>query len=482
MFLSGERRSLTGILFSLCCVLFISACASSESNDELKPSTSDSQSTVPAATADQPAAPTADAGQSQSQSTLLQGPPKAGLTAPDSTQPGPIKIGLLLPLSGSSADVGQALFEAAQLALFDIGNPRLTLLPKDTRGTPEGAAAAADAVLSEGAEIILGPLFSRSVEAVAARAETVGVNVVAFSNDRTAARSGVFLMGLFPDAQIDKAVRHANRQGLRRFAALVPDSDYGSRVIGALEKAVYGFGGELVQVERFPANAQPGDDSLTESVKRLADYDRRHNELLQHRKELEARDDELSRKALKRLQGIDAYGDLDFDAVVLADGGSRLRSLAPLLPFYDVDTKKVPLIGTVLWDDPSLINEPALDGALFAAPGPAGRAAFRDRFQATYQRRPPRVASLAYDAIALVGALAADRDAATEDATQSLIAKPPLFDSAALSDDAGFAGYDGIFRLRPDGTVERGLAVVKITATGFQVVEPAPTDFDALTN
>jgi hypothetical protein len=173
---------------------------------------------------------------------------------------------------------------------------------------------------------------------------------------------------------------------------------------------------------------------------------------------------------------------LEFDAVVLADGGSRLRSLAPLLPFYDVDTQKVPLIGTVLWDDPSLTNEPALNGALFAAPGPAGRAAFRDRFQATYQRRPPRVASLAYDAIALVGALVADREAAADGAVQPLITQAPLFDSAALSDDAGFAGYDGIFRLRPDGTVERGLAVLQITANGFRVVEPAPTDFDALTN
>src|SRR3546814_469805 len=80
--------------------------------------------------------------------------------------PPPVKVGLLLPLSGSRADVGQALLNAAQLALFDLGGERFTLVVRDTKGTPEGAAAAAEAALAEQAVLLLGPLFATSAEAV----------------------------------------------------------------------------------------------------------------------------------------------------------------------------------------------------------------------------------------------------------------------------------------------------------------------------
>ncbi len=398
------------------------------------------------------------------------------LTRPD--QPGGIKIGLLLPLSGPAAEAGQAMLSAAQMALFDAGDQRLILLPRDTGGTPEGASAAVEAALNEGAEIILGPVFADAVRAVAPITRARRISVVAFSNDRTVAGDGVYLMGLLPEDQVTRVVNFAFLQGLRRFAVLAPDSPYGQRVVDSLREAVFANGAEITQTVLYPANAGPGDEELLASVRQLADYDRRREELENQRDVLARRKDELSRLALKRLEGLDSFGELDYEAVLLADGGTRLTAVAPLLPFYDIDTKEIRLLGTALWDDPSITAEPALQGAWFAAPPPAGREAFRKRFQEVYGQKPPRIASLAYDALALAAVMVVEQP--TESAFGDRFID--IFGEQALTNASGFAGYDGIFRFSFAGTAERGLSILEVRGQGFEVVDPAPKSFEDAIN
>src|SRR3546814_1140 len=141
-----------------------------------------------------------------------------------------------------------------------------------------------------------------------------------------------------------------------------------------------------------------------------------------------------------------------------------LRALAPLLPCFDIDPRAVKFIGTGLWDDASLGSEPALLGGWYAGPAQDGFEAFRKRFEQAFNHRPPRLASLAYDATALVGILAQRGGAAA-------------FSDAVLTSPDGFAGYDGIFRFRADGTVERGLAILEVQRRGSRVIDPAPASF-----
>lgn len=393
-------------------------------------------------------------------------------------RPGAIRIGLLLPLSGPAAEAGQAMLLAAQMALFDSGDKRLTLLPRDTGGSPEGATAAVEAVLDEGAEIILGPVFADAVRAVAPITRARRISVVAFSNDRTVAGDGVYLMGLLPEDQVTRVVNFAFLQGLRRFAVLAPDSPYGQRVIDSLREAAYANGAEVTQTVLYPANAGPGDEELLASVRQLADYDRRREELENQRRVLARRKDELSKLALKRLEGLDSFGELDYEAVLLADGGTRLTAVAPLLPFYDIDTKEIRVLGTALWDDPSITAEPALQGAWFAAPPPGGREAFRTRFQEVYGEKPPRIASLAYDALALAAVMVVEQPTDSAFGDRFI----DIFGEQALTNASGFAGYDGIFRFSFDGTAERGLSILEVRGQGFEVVDPAPKTFEDAIN
>jgi len=376
-----------------------------------------------------------------------------------------VRVGLLLPLSGQQAPLGRAMLDAAQLALFDFSDSRFELLPHDTKGLPGEAAYAVSLAVGDGAQLMIGPLLGPSVEAVAPMARASGVPVLGFSSDRNVAGDGVYTMGFLPGAEVDRVVAYALSRGLSRFAILAPDDAYGETVTNAMSSALALYGGSLVDAAYY----HPAGDDLDPVIRRLADYDQRRQALLELRAELEAKDDELSKKALERLENLETLGDLPYDALLIADGGSRLQRVAALLPFYDIDPRKVRMLGTGQWDAQAVGAEPALLGGWYAAPEPARRQTFIDRFQSVYGYAPPRLATLAYDAAALAAVLA--RNGAERPYTPEALMQP-----------SGYAGRDGIFRFSAAGVAERGLAVLQVQQRGAEVIDPAPTSFATLTN
>lgn len=385
-------------------------------------------------------------------------------SAPAAAPADGVRVAVLLPLSGPNAAVGRALLDAAQLAVFDVADARLSILPRDTRGTSEGAAAAAESAIADGARLIVGPLFATEAVAVAQRARGAGISVLSLSNDLAIAGSGVFVLGIPPRTQVERIVTFARSRGLSRYAAMLPNNGYGAAVESALRETARRVGGEIAAIERY----DPATKDASPVVRRLAAYESRRAALQQQRKQLEAGTDEVSRQALRRLEGLDTLGEVEFDSVLLPDFGDRLLAIAPLLPYYDIDPARVRLLGTALWDDSRVTREPALTGAWFAAPPPEARAGFVQRYRELYRRDPPRVATIAYDAVALAAVLA--RGGAEPD-----------FSPVAITNPVGFAGMDGVFRLMPDGSIERNLAVLEVRRNGFRTISPAAESFEAPT-
>lgn len=373
-----------------------------------------------------------------------------------------IRLGLLLPLSGPSAPIGEALLEAAQLALFDMRERRILLLPRDTKGTAEGAAEAAQAAITDGAEVLLGPVFASNITAVTSIAQSANIAVIGFSTDRTVVAKGIYILGFTPEDQIVQIIDYASKRGITKFAALIPESTYGERVTSVLGKAITERGGELIQVEPYPEDT----NGFTEPVKRLANYDVRRTALLEEQAALEAfgPDDDLALELLAMIEDKETLGEVDYEAVLVPAGGALLRSLAPLLPYYEIDPNLIQFLGTGLWDDPGLRVEPALLGAWFAGPRPEAAQAFGAHFRNAYGRTPPRLASLAYDAIALA-------------VHQLRSGKESLFSRRSLTDRNGFVGIDGLFRFRRDGVAERALAVIEITEDGLKPITAPLTRF-----
>jgi branched-chain amino acid transport system substrate-binding protein len=317
------------------------------------------------------------------------------------------------------------MMKAAELALFDSRNRDLLLMSADEGSGGSEAAAGAQTLVAEGAEVIVGPLFAQSVLAVAPITRDHGVPLISFSTDRTVGGDGVYLLSFQPENEVRRIVRYAASRGHSGFAALIPSTAYGARVAQAFRESVQAAGGQVVGMEDFV----PATGDVAAPAQKIAQSKP--------------------------------------DAILIPQGGALLRQIAPTLAADGVGSQQIQYLGTGLWDDPATAREPNLAGGWFAAPDPQAERTFAERYRASFGSAPPALASLAYDAVSLVAVLA-----------------PGLpyhrFTAEALTDPNGFSGVDGIFRFEPDGSSERGLSVLGVEpGGGFAVISPAPTTFRA---
>jgi len=354
-------------------------------------------------------------------------PPETEAPPPETEAPpavaGPPRVAVLLPISGASGALGKAMLSAAQMALFDVAGSQFRLMPRDTQGTPQAAAAAAQQAIADGARVIVGPLLAGEVEAVKPIAAAAHVPMLAFSTSTQLAGNGTYLLSFQPGQEIARVVAFAKAKGFDRFAVLAPRTPYGEIAVEALKSAADAVGATVTRIDYY----DPATTDLGPAVKRFSQ-------------------------------------NVNFNALLLPEGGARLRLLAPLLPYDGIDPDTIKFLGTGLWDEPGLGTEPALNTGWYAAPPPGARADFERRYRALFQQAPPRLATLAYDATALVATLSRTGD----------------LSESALTNPNGFAGLDGIFRLGPDGLIQRGLAVLEVRRGEAALIDPAPTTFQNL--
>lgn len=373
-----------------------------------------------------------------------------------------IRLGLLLPLSGPDETIGKALFNAATLAIFDSHDRRLTLLPFDTHGTAEGATAAMTQLLEQKPDLIIGPLFSHSITAIKHLAQQASVNVIGFSSDHSVAGDGVFLMNFRMEEQIERVIRFASDQGYARYATLVPETAYGKRALEIFGSSVTDQKRELTAVEFYP----PDSGKLVDPVKNIARYNERRKRYTREIDFLEklGEDDDFAQEMLDNLKSVETIGDVEFDAILLPEGGAMLTTLAAWVSYYEIDPAKVKILGTGLWDDKMLFLEPQLRSGWFAAPDHEKSDKFLNRYKTIYGGNSPRLITLAYDAVALAATLVRQ-------------AKIPDFSAEKITNENGFSGIEGLFRFDPHGLIERGLAVYEVGAKAFTVIDPAPKNF-----
>jgi ABC-type branched-subunit amino acid transport system substrate-binding protein len=365
-------------------------------------------------------------------STAAAPPNPAGPQAGSPTTPsGKARIALLLPLSGRAASIGRSMQQAAEMSLFDSGAKELALATYDSGESADSTVEAYNKARTDGDALVLGPLFGPSASALAPLVKQGGANVISFSNDEKAAQPGVWVMGIAAPPQVRRVVDYARSQGIKRFAVFAPQTTYGNQMANALQEAAATRGGTVVGVEMF----DPQSLDMTAAAKRLA---------------------------------ADATGD-DKLAVLVPVAPPQLSGVLASLAAAQIDSSKIQLIGTGVWDSSGIGSEAMLRGAWYAAPDPAKRADFERRFTSTYGRPPSRLATLAYDAVALAAQLARVKPGGD-------------FSADAITNPNGWSGADGAFRLLPDGRSQRALAVIEIQGDRSVVVSPAPSSFTSVTN
>lgn len=326
------------------------------------------------------------------------------------------RVALLVPQSGTNADVGTSIANATTLALLDSRTERVRITTYDTA---QGAAAAARQAIADGNKLILGPLLSEDVSAVAPIARAAKVPVLSFSNDTSVAGNGVFIMGFVPGQSVERVVKYARSKGHQRFGALVPKNIYGDRSTAAFRAAVQASGGTLVAVESYDRSAA----ALTGAARRLANAG-------------------------------------EMDAVLIADSGGNAIRAVPLVR----GSGNRQILGTELWNtDGSLGGSPAMRGSWFASVSDGLYGQLGNKYRERFGKTPYRLGSLGYDSVLLTVRIARDWKPGSN------------FPTSQLLGGDGFGGIDGIFRFNDRGVAIRALEVSEVGAGGFRVIDPAPT-------
>ncbi len=343
----------------------------------------------------------------------------------------PVPVALLVPDgSGSATDtlLAKSLENAARLAMSELSGVKVDLRVYNTAGDPNQAARVAVQAVNDGAKILLGPVFAKNANAAGLAVANRNVNVLSFSNNPSIAGGNVFVLGNTFGNTASRLVSYAKAQGKGRI--MVVHGNDGAETDGsaAIQRAISAKGASLAGVKGFELS-QNGIVNAVPAISR-----------------------EIKSSGAQ--------------SVFLTSGTSgALPFLASLLPENGVAPGSVQLIGLQRWDIPAnAVNLPGLQGGWFAIPDPVLNSQFRARYEAKYGSPPHPIAGLAYDGIAAIGALVKS-------------GKSNALTSTALTQAQGFAGVNGVFRLRGDGTNERGLAVAQIQNNQVVVIDPAPRSF-----
>jgi hypothetical protein len=338
---------------------------------------------------------------------------------------GQVRVTMLIPKSapGNGAVVASEIRNGALLAMKDFGDADLQLVIKDTAGQASSTQAAAAEAVREGASAILGPVFAAEVSAAAGITLPAGRSMIAFSTDTSNARRGVYLLSYTPQADTVRIIRFALSRGARSFLVFLPNNTEGTIREAALRQET-GTGGANVQVVRYDRSVQ----SIEQAV--------------------------MSAGAL--VPGI--------DTIYIPEGGEIPNVIMQNFRRNQVDIVGKVVLGSGAWET-VVFKEPQLEGSLYPGRDLSRFGEFAARYQAAYGAKPNVWAALGYDSITLSANLVRSAGPANAFLPQS------------LENPNGFLGINGIFRLMPDGTAERGLAIFQVENGAGKQIVPAPTTF-----
>lgn len=342
----------------------------------------------------------------------------------------PVPVALLVPRGGSASDnlLAQNLENAARLAIRDLDGVNVDLRVYGTAGNAATAASMASQAVSEGAKLIIGPVYGEAANAAGVAVAGDGVNVLSFSNNPTIAGGNVFILGPTFDNTANRLVGYAKRNGKDRIVILHAQDVAGQLGRNAIQQAISANGATLAGTVDYALS----QESVVAAVPRVR-------------------------------AAIDGAGA---NALFLTtSSATALPLFAQLLPEAGIQTASTQYIGLTRWDiPPQTLALPGVQGGWFALPDPGASAAFKSKYAAAYGDQPHPLAGLAFDGIAAVGALAKS-------------GRANALTGASLTQGAGFRGASGIFRLRRDGSNDRGLAVATIRNQSVVVLEGAPQAF-----
>ena len=357
--------------------------------------------------------------------------PVAGGGGPTINTRNAVAIALLVPGgSGQASDdlLARNMENAARLAIADLGDVQITLMVYNTAGQAGQAASMATQAVADGAKLILGPIYAEEANAAGVAVAGKGINVLSFSNNTDIAGGNVFVLGNTFQNTADRLVGYAAAQGKRKIGIVYDNTVSGDLGRRAIETAAARNGAAIVSTGTYDFS----QEGIVAAIPGIT-------------------------------SGLRASGADTAFLTATTDGALQL--VTQLMTENGISGAATTFVGLARWDVPaSSVDLPSLQGGWFALPDPGLSQQFASRYAAAYGEQPHPIAGLAYDGIAAIGALIK-------------AGKSNALTTSGLTQSSGFVGVNGIFRLRSDGTNERGLAVAQILNNQVVILDPAPRAF-----
>ena len=352
-------------------------------------------------------------------------------------KPDKLKIGVLLPLTGKYSYIGQSFLDTMQMVVYENKKIDSELIIKDTKANPSRAKKATKELVEQDVDVILGPFFSSSLKSSLKIAKYKNIPLISFSSDKKQKEEGVYLMGFEPEMQIVNITDYTIKKNYKRFAALLPNSEYGKRVLNIYRKVLNKNKLLLNKVELYDSNTT----DFEINIQKLVGLDK--NPKLE-------KDEETGENLIETF-------DPGFDVLLLIETGDKLRQASATLTYYGVDFKKVKLIGTGEWHIDNIGSEPGLLGAWFVAPSPKLWQDFKKKFYKLYNYKPIRLSSLAHDSLTTVFSIIDKNEKIYELSYED------------FQNSYGYTGIDGEFKFLSNGSVVRKLSILEVKQNSFKV-------------
>jgi branched-chain amino acid transport system substrate-binding protein len=363
-----------------------------------------------------------------------------------------VQVALFLPFSGKNKELGWNLLNAASMSIFDndlTHNIELVLI--DSKDSEEEARKAFLKIVESNIKIVIGPIFSQTVESIDDLAKKHGITVISFSNnrelmDKTNSEGGVFLAGIAPETQVDRIVGYALSQGKSSFSIIAPKNQYGTAITALFKRMVKGRDGVFVTSEFYDQGGKDLDRIVNHAINAFV----------------------ISPNSKKTKKDVIAESDRTYSQILMIpESGKILSKIVAEIKAQNTDERNFQIVGTNQWDDTSTFSDYNLIGGWFAAPENEKFRDFEKAYYQNYSKFPPRIASISYDMVAAVSKLIDLKKGQTPSIAD--------FTSSIPSSNNGFSGIDGMFRFIPNGLVQRNLAVLRIGNNRFETIEK-PTE------
>ncbi len=302
-----------------------------------------------------------------------------------------LKVGLLAPLSGEYKDLGNSLLYSLQLALEEIDDKNVLILPRDSGfNNKDKLNSAVQDIKAQGANIIIGPLNYEEFDQIKKFNDMIFISP---SNINPEFTNNVISIGISLESQLMALADFIKKQNKTKTLVMFPKNNYTNLINEKLTKVNLKF-------KTFIYNPNP--EVLTGEIEKLTNYTQRKRNLELRKKMFEDKEDPQSVKELERLDQLYTLGDVDFDSLIIIDFGNSLKSVLTSLIYSDVNQEKV-LFSTInQWFDESIFYENTIKDLYYPSINYKEFKKYNKKYFNKFKLNPNEITILAYDALGLI--------------------------------------------------------------------------------